>query len=203
MYCPQCGGTNDEGSKFCSKCGLDIDEYRQKWQQAGPQSPAQSAQPADASYGPATASAYSPPSYAPPAYGQQAYGQQTYGQQSYGSTAQAYAAPAYAGQYQYGAPTYQSPAYATMPEVKNYLAWAIITTFFFWPTGIVAIVNAAKVDGKLMRGDYAGAVDASKKAKKWSWISFIVAVCGWVLYIIFWILMFALASHAGSGYYYN
>jgi hypothetical protein len=38
------------------------------------------------------------------------------------------------------------------------------------PAGIVAIVYAAQVNGKLAVGDMAGALDYAKKAKMWSMI---------------------------------
>ena len=69
--------------------------------------------------------------------------------------------------------------------IPNYLVWAILVTIFcFLPTGIVAIVFASQVDGKLAAGDRAGALDSSNKARTWIIISAIVglalgfAVCG-------------------------
>jgi hypothetical protein len=57
--------------------------------------------------------------------------------------------------------------------VPNYLAQAILVTIFCCvPFGIPAIVFAAQVNGKLAAGDHAGALEASKKAKLWCWISF-------------------------------
>src|SRR5881397_3328153 len=50
--------------------------------------------------------------------------------------------------------------------VPNYLVQAILVTLFCCiPFGIVSIVYAAQVNDKLMRWDYAGAVDSSQKAK--------------------------------------
>ncbi|OGP54706.1 MAG: hypothetical protein A2Y65_03275 [Deltaproteobacteria bacterium RBG_13_52_11] len=64
----------------------------------------------------------------------------------------------------------QFGAGATVP---NYLAQAILVTIFCCvPFGIPAIVFAAQVNGKLAAGDYDGAVETSKKAKMWCWISF-------------------------------
>ena len=56
---------------------------------------------------------------------------------------------------------YQPPApvSGTRSRPQNYLVWAILTTLFCClPLGIVSIVFAAQVDGKLASGDYAGAV---------------------------------------------
>ena len=38
------------------------------------------------------------------------------------------------------------------------------------PLGVVAIIFSAQVNSKLAAGDYAGAEDASKKAKMFCWI---------------------------------
>jgi len=62
-------------------------------------------------------------------------------------------------------------------EISNYLAQAILVTIFCClPFGIPAIVFAAQVNGKLAAGDYAGAVERSKKAKTWCWVSFWVGL---------------------------
>ena len=82
------------------------------------------------------------------------YGQQPYGQQQPGGYYPAQ--QPYAGQ-----------------AVPNYLVQAILVTLFCClPFGIVSIVYAAQVNTKLAAGDYAGAVDASQKAKTWSLWSF-------------------------------
>jgi len=51
-----------------------------------------------------------------------------------------------------------------------------VTLFCCLPFGIVSIVYAAQVNTKLAAGDYAGAVDASQKAKTWSMWSFIIGL---------------------------
>ncbi|MBE0535990.1 MAG: CD225/dispanin family protein [Phycisphaerae bacterium] len=69
--------------------------------------------------------------------------------------------------------------------VPNHLVPAILVTVFCClPFGIVAIVYAASVNGKVQAGDYAGAVAASRNAAMWSWISFgvgLVVSIGWGL----------------------
>jgi hypothetical protein len=58
-------------------------------------------------------------------------------------------------------------------NVPTYLAQAILTTLFCClPFGIVSIVYAAQVNGKLAVGDHAGALQSSQNAKTWAWISF-------------------------------
>lgn len=65
-----------------------------------------------------------------------------------------------------GAPVAHAP-------ISNYLVPAILVTVLCCvPFGIPAIIFAAKVDGLASRGDIAGALEASRKAKTWTWISF-------------------------------
>jgi hypothetical protein len=82
-----------------------------------------------------------------------------------------------------------STPYGTRPvmtgaAVPNHMVWAVLVTLFcFLPTGIVAIVFASQVSSKLAAGDYAGAVEASNKAKMWSIVSVVVGVLLFVLVI--------------------
>lgn len=81
--------------------------------------------------------------------------------------------------------------------VKNYLAESIVVTILCcWAFGIPAIINAAKVDGLMNRGDFAGAVEASNAAKKWCWVSAGVGIGITVLYLIF---VVALGMAGGFG----
>lgn len=65
-------------------------------------------------------------------------------------------------------------SYSTMqPQVPNYLWQSIVCTVCCClPFGIVAIIFAAQVNGKLANGDVPGAMDASRKARLWCWLSF-------------------------------
>jgi uncharacterized membrane protein YvbJ len=57
--------------------------------------------------------------------------------------------------------------------IQNYLVFAILATVLCClPTGIVAIIYAAQVNGKVQIGDLAGAKAASDNAKMWCWVSF-------------------------------
>ena len=85
------------------------------------------------------------------------------------------------GQALQSAPAEGAPA----QQVANHLVFAILVTIFCcWPFGIPAIVFAAQVNGKLGSGDYAGAVDSSKKAAMWCWIAFGLGLVGIVLYLL-------------------
>lgn len=74
---------------------------------------------------------------------------------------------------QYGQPP-AKPHGGPMPGfVPNYLVQAILCTIFCClPFGIVGIVFAAQVNGKLAAGDYYGAVSCSRSARTWCWVSF-------------------------------
>jgi predicted secreted protein len=96
---------------------------------------------------------------------------------------------------------YQPPApyQAQGPRPQNYLVWAILTTLFCClPLGIVSIVFAAQVDGKLASGDYAGAVAASENAKRWAIIAAVAGVVVLVLYLIFVVALGAFSFSLGN-----
>lgn len=62
-----------------------------------------------------------------------------------------------------------------MPKVQNYLVFSILVTIFCClPLGIVAIINSSNVDKELVKGNYEGAVNASKQAKLFSIIGLVV-----------------------------
>ncbi len=89
---------------------------------------------------------------------------------------------------------------ATAPQVPNNLVWAILATLFCClPGGIVSIVYAAQVNGKLAAGDIAGAQDSSDKAKKWAIYSAIAGIVVGVLYTIL-VVMMGVGGAASGGY---
>ena len=80
-------------------------------------------------------------------------------------------------------------------RVPNYLAQAILVTLFCClPFGIVSIVYAAQVNGKLQAGDIQGALDSSNKAKTWCWVSFGVGLVVSIGYAIFYAIVIAGAA---------
>ncbi|MFZ1935462.1 MAG: CD225/dispanin family protein [Thermoguttaceae bacterium] len=91
-------------------------------------------------------------------------------------------------------PTLNAPAY-----VPNYLVQAILTTIFCClPFGIVAIIFAAQVNGKLAAGDCAGAVQTSKQAKMWCWLAFGIGLAIQVVVMIFYFIVFVAAISTAS-----
>ena len=82
-------------------------------------------------------------------------------------------------------------------SVPNYLVPAIISIFCCWPLAIPAIIFATQVNGKVAAGDIAGAEDASKKAKMFSFIAIGLGVLGILIYIV-WIVFIVGLSAATS-----
>lgn len=87
------------------------------------------------------------------------------------------------------------PPSATPANIPNYLVFAILTTLFCClPAGVVSIVYAAQVNGKVAAGDIAGAMAASKNAKLWAMISAGVGAAVIVLYLIFVVVIGGLGA---------
>jgi len=97
---------------------------------------------------------------------------------------------------------YQTPAaagyggaYAVTEKIPNYLWQSIVVTLFCCqPLGIPAIVFAAKVDEIVLRGDIAGAREASRKAKMWCWWSF----GSWLVGVAAYIAVIVIAGVSGN-----
>ena len=82
-----------------------------------------------------------------------------------------------------------APTYAEAPGIPNYLAQAILVTICCClPAGIVAIVFAAQVNGKVASGDYAEAQRLSNNARTWCWISLGVGIAILLIYGVIGIL---------------
>jgi hypothetical protein len=75
---------------------------------------------------------------------------------------------------------------------------AIISVFCCWPLAIVAIIFAAQVNGKVAAGDIQGAMDASKKAKMFSFIGIGLGGALILIYIIFWVIIGGLSAISNS-----
>lgn len=91
---------------------------------------------------------------------------------------------------------FAATAAAPATGIQNYLVPSILVTFCCClPGGIIAIVYAAQVNGKLALGDVAGAMDYAKKAKMWCWISFGVAAVATLGYA----LIMGAAAITGNG----
>jgi hypothetical protein len=90
------------------------------------------------------------------------------------------------------------PSSGATASVPNYLVPAIISLFCCLPLGIVAVIFAAQVNGKVAAGDTAGAADAAKKAKMFSYISIGLGLLGIICYVLFFLIMGVGMGLAGS-----
>jgi len=81
------------------------------------------------------------------------------------------------------------PAAGATTSVPNYLVPAIISLFCCLPLGIVAVIFAAQVNGKVQTGDVAGATDSAKKAKMFSFIAIGLGLAGIICYVLFFLIM--------------
>ena len=74
--------------------------------------------------------------------------------------------------------------------VPNHLVWAILSTLFCClPLGIVSIVKAAEVNGKLAAGDLEGARASSNAAKQWALWGALSVPLLIIVYIVFVVLL--------------
>ena len=81
--------------------------------------------------------------------------------------------------------------------VPNNMVLAIISIFCCWPLAIPAIIFASQVNTKVAAGDLAGAQDASKKAKTFSYIAFGLGALWlvfWIIYVVFVVGIAAISS---------
>jgi hypothetical protein len=70
------------------------------------------------------------------------------------------------------------------PQLNNYLVPAIFATMCCClPFGIVSIVYAAQVNGRLAGGDIVGATDSARNAKIWFWIAFGIGILPQLAYV--------------------
>ena len=91
------------------------------------------------------------------------------------------------------------PAAGGSATVPNYLVQAIISIFCCWPLAIPAIIFATQVNGKVAAGDMAGAEDASKKAKMFSYIAFGLGALWIVFVIIYVVFVIGIAALTAGG----
>ena len=78
---------------------------------------------------------------------------------------------------------------AVHQEIPNYLAQSILVTLFCClPFGIPAIIFSAQVNGKIAAGDIQGALESSRKAKMWAWLSFGFGLAASLIWFIFFIV---------------
>lgn len=77
----------------------------------------------------------------------------------------------------------------TQQKPDNYLVWAILSTLMCClPLGVVAIINASKVDSEWNAGRHEEAIAAAANAKKWAMFSAGAGVIAYGIMFIFMII---------------
>ena len=90
------------------------------------------------------------------------------------------------------------PASPATEPVPNYLIPAILSAVCCFPLGIISIIFAAQVNGKVTAGDIPGAMDASKKAKLFSYIFLGLGILLWGGYLLFAFVIGGISIFANS-----
>jgi ABC-type Fe3+ transport system permease subunit len=97
------------------------------------------------------------------------------------------------------APSGESAAPAPPVHVPNYLVQAILVTVFCClPFGIVSLVFAAQVNGKVASGDIEGAQRTSEDARKWAWVAFWVGLAIAIAVALFYVVLFIFLLAVGE-----
>ena len=91
------------------------------------------------------------------------------------------------------------PAAGGTATVPNYLVPAIISIFCCWPLAIAAIIFATQVNSKVAAGDMAGAEDASRKAKLFSYIALGIGILEIIFAIIYVVFVIGIAALTAGG----
>jgi hypothetical protein len=89
---------------------------------------------------------------------------------------------------------WNTPSPGGTETVQNYLIPAILSLFCCMPLGVVAVIFAAQVNGKVAAGDMAGAMDSAKKAKMFSFIAIGLGLALILCYIVFIVLIGGLSA---------
>ena len=73
--------------------------------------------------------------------------------------------------------------------IDNRMVAALIVTFLGCaPIGLIAVYHAAKVNTLKEEDDLSGALEASRRARKWCWAAVLVQIGLGILYITFLIV---------------
>jgi hypothetical protein len=60
-----------------------------------------------------------------------------------------------------------APTGVAFPEVRSHMFWAVLSAVFCLPTGVIALLYAAAVQGHLNNNDANAAQRASRRALAW------------------------------------
>ncbi|QVQ53105.1 CD225/dispanin family protein [Spiractinospora alimapuensis] len=70
----------------------------------------------------------------------------------------------------------------------NWMVPAIVSLLCCWPLGIPSVVYASRVNSAWNAGDYHGAQEANRKAKRWGIIALVSGIAFWLLFWLAWVL---------------
>ena len=77
------------------------------------------------------------------------------------------------------------PAQLQYPP-RSYLLFSVLVTIFcFWPTGVVALVNALRVNSLWKTQQHDRARKASRRARNWGLATLSIGIVAWVV-VVFW-----------------
>jgi hypothetical protein len=175
MECPQCGGTSSDDAQFCANCGAPLPQTGADEQVPVPE------QGSKDDWGQYDQPEATPPQETPAPQVPGGYDEQAQPVEAYAPPPMAYGQvpPPPGGTYSYGGPPQTGPfSYGgPPPHIPNHLVWAILTTLFCClPAGVVSIVYAAQVNGKIQVGDYETAKKYSDRARTWAIVSAVLVV---------------------------
>lgn len=90
------------------------------------------------------------------------------------------------------------PGYIVMPgpPPRSHLARSIVGLFFLWPLAIAAIVQSSQVESRYARGDYDGAVRASRNAR----ICANISIWGGIALVALMLFLLALIARDAAPY---
>ncbi|MFD4268129.1 CD225/dispanin family protein [Rhodococcus sp. NPDC058481] len=102
----------------------------------------------------------------------------------------------------YSATGVTAPDYVATPTLPATNAgWAAAALIFFWPLAFAAFNHSSRVYPLWASGDFAGAKYASDRAKSLGKISLLLWVVFFVLIVVFYGVVFALAFSMPSTHY--
>lgn len=92
-----------------------------------------------------------------------------------------------------------APAQVPLPPPSN-VGWAVAAIVFFWPLAFSAFTHALNVQPAWAVGDYARALYSAERARKLGLLSIGIWVALFALFIVFYIVVFAVAISGSSAW---
>jgi hypothetical protein len=121
------------------------------------------------------------------------YQQPAQGYPTQGSSMQGFPAPGYDQQ-----PSYPQQSYGPPPLPPTNAGWAVAAVIFFWPLAFAAFNHSSSVFPRWSLGDYQGAQYASDRTKQLGKYALWIFVAFFAIFIVFYIVIIAVAVSVGS-----